>query len=103
MRTPFSLEAMSRAAAANDAGENDPDRIAGSRPDTSERTSTCTPAMYTAGSASSHAPSPMRAVAARALEVRALRLSATALGMPVDPEVVTTTAVPAGKIGRAHV
>ena len=40
-------------------------------------------------------PSPIRSAVASALEVRALRLRMTFLGLPVEPEVATTTAVPA--------
>ena len=52
------------------------------------RTSTCRPATYVAGSASSHEPSPIRAAVAVADARSAAEVSTTVFGTPVDPEVV---------------
>ena len=65
----------------------------GSWPATSERQTTCSPATYDAGSASSHGPAaPEPAFAWRAPRpARRARDSTTRLGAPVEPEVSTTS------------
>ena len=58
-----------------------------------ERTRTCTPATYCRGSASSHWPSPLSANAVATDDAaRASTVRTVALGVPVEPEVRTTTA-----------
>ena len=70
-------------------------------PASSDRTITCTPAMWWAGRVSSHCPGPpSRACVAVADAVSAAADSSTPLGAPVDPEVATTTAVP-GSVGSS--
>ena len=60
----------------------------GSNPASSDRTTTCSPATYDGGSASTHNPGPpSRSVAAAAEASTADRDSTTRLGAPVEPEV----------------
>ena len=65
----------------------------GSWPATRDRTITCTPATYDAGSRSAQRPSlPSRRAVAATLASTARRDSSTRLGAPVDPDVSTTAA-----------
>ena len=73
---------------------SDRSRQSGSTPATSERTNTWMPAMWEAGMASSHWPVPPRArCVASALETKLAAVSCAPFGVPVDPEVATTSAM----------
>ena len=90
-----SLSVSSKAASVKASGVNPPLRsIAHGRvPANSERTRTCTPATYCTGRASSHWPSPLSAKAVATEDAAsASTVSTVALGVPVEPEVRTTTA-----------
>ena len=67
----------------------------GSVPAATQRSSTCTPAMWCGGMASSQAPGPpSRSWVAAALAASAVAGSIASLGVPVEPDVPTTRAVP---------
>ena len=67
-------------------------------PATTDRTSTCSPATWWAGMASSHWPGPpSRSWVARPMRAAPRAVSSARLGVPVEPEVPTTTATPSGR------
>ncbi len=71
-------------------------------PARAERASTCRPPMCQAGIASSQVPGPpTRACRASADQLMPSRVSATPLGAPLDPDVVTTTATSSYSSGAA--
>ena len=101
------LSVSSSAAAVKASGVKPPlmSMTQGRVPANSERTSTWTPATYCTGRASSHWPSPLSAKAV-AMEdaASASTVSTVALGVPVEPEVRTTTAASSqpGVSGSPH-
>ena len=88
--------APERVAASANASARKPSRrsiTAAGAPARAERSSTCSPATWWAGSASSHRPGgPTRAYVASAEARSASAGSRTAFGAPVEPVVVTTAA-----------
>ena len=82
-------------AAANDCSSNRPGPCTtGSVPASSDRATTCNPAMWVIGSASTHWPGPPRANSVPATEARSAAAdSSTSFGVPVDPLVGTSNAV----------
>ena len=75
----------------------------GSVPATTERRRTCRPATWWAGMASSHWPGPpSRSWVARADARSAEAVSSARLGVPVEPEVPTTSARPVGEVVGAR-
>src|SRR5699024_8652549 len=89
---------MGRAAALNDSGVKGPGgTIAGVVPARTERTTTCSPAMWCGGRARSHLPGLLsRAWVASAEACSASAERATIFGSPDEPEVAMSAAAFAG-------